>query len=180
MGFPNNSSVGKESTCNAGDPGSIPELGRSPGEGKGYPLQYSGLENSMGYIFHGVAKSRTRLSDFHTERSMEGFKAGDRVTFLFIYLWLLFPGSSLLCIVFSPVAVSRGRCLVCCTGFSFQWLLLAWSTAVGMPVSVVMALSITCPVAKFPARGLNGSPLHWQTNSQPLDHQGSPHISVLS
>ena len=42
-------SAGKESTCNVGDLGSIPELGRSPGEGKGYPLQYSGLENSMDY-----------------------------------------------------------------------------------------------------------------------------------
>ena len=63
-GFPDNS-VGKESTCNAGDPGSIPGLGRSPGEGKGYPLQYSGLENSMDCIVHGVAKSQTRLSDFH-------------------------------------------------------------------------------------------------------------------
>ena len=45
--------------------GSIPGLGRSPGEGKGYPLQYSGLENSMDRIVHRVAKSRTRLSDFH-------------------------------------------------------------------------------------------------------------------
>ena len=44
--FPH-SSVGEEPTCNAGDPGSIPGLGRSPGEGKGYPRQYSGLENSM-------------------------------------------------------------------------------------------------------------------------------------
>ena len=41
------SSAGKESTCNAGDPSLIPGLGRSPGEGKGYPLQYCGLENSM-------------------------------------------------------------------------------------------------------------------------------------
>ena len=48
-----------------GDPGSIPGWGRSPGEGKSYPLQYSGLENSMDCIAHGVAKSRTRLSDFH-------------------------------------------------------------------------------------------------------------------
>ena len=46
FGFPCGS-AGKESTCNAGDLGSIPELGRSPQEGKGYPLQYSGLENSM-------------------------------------------------------------------------------------------------------------------------------------
>ena len=59
------SSVGKESACNVGDLGSIPGLRRSPGEGQGYPLQYSGLENSMDYTVHGVAKSQTRLSDFH-------------------------------------------------------------------------------------------------------------------
>ena len=47
-------SAGKESTCNVGDLGSIPGLGRYPGEGKGYPLQYSGLENSMDYIVYGV------------------------------------------------------------------------------------------------------------------------------
>jgi len=104
FGFPD-SSVGKESACNAGDPHSIPGSGRSAEEGigyplrycwaslvaqliknppamqetwvqslgwedplekgKGYPLQYSGLENSMNCIVHGVAKSQTRLSDFH-------------------------------------------------------------------------------------------------------------------
>ena len=48
-----------------GDLGSIPRLGRFPGEGKGYPLQYSGLENSMDCKVHGVAKSPTRLSTFH-------------------------------------------------------------------------------------------------------------------
>ena len=64
QGFPD-SSVGKESACNAGDLGSIPAMGRSPGEGKGYPLQYSDLENSMDYIVHGVPKSWTQLSDFH-------------------------------------------------------------------------------------------------------------------
>ena len=56
MGFPD-SSVGKKSTCNAGDPGSIPGLGRSSLEGIGYPLQYSGLENSIDCIIHGVTKS---------------------------------------------------------------------------------------------------------------------------
>ena len=61
-------SAGKESACNAGDLGLIPELGRSHGEGKGYPLKYSGLENSMDYIVHGVANSRTWLSDFHIMR----------------------------------------------------------------------------------------------------------------
>ena len=59
------SSAGKESTCNARNLGSIPGLGRSPGEGKGYSLQYSGLENSMDCTVHGVTKSRTRLSNSH-------------------------------------------------------------------------------------------------------------------
>ena len=59
------SSAGKESACNAGDVGSIPRLGRSPGEGKGYPLQYSGLENFMDCVVHGVTKSQTQLSNFH-------------------------------------------------------------------------------------------------------------------
>ena len=52
-------SAGKEYACIVGDLGLIPGLGRSPGEGKGYPLQYSGLENSMDYILSEVAKSRT-------------------------------------------------------------------------------------------------------------------------
>ena len=61
MGFPGGS-AGKESACNVGDPSWIPGLGRSLGEGIGYPLQYSGLENSMDST---VTQSRTRLSDFH-------------------------------------------------------------------------------------------------------------------
>ena len=67
MGFPGGS-AGKESACNAEDLGSIAGLGTSPTqkgkERKGYPLQYSGLENSMDCIVHGVTKSQTRLSDF--------------------------------------------------------------------------------------------------------------------
>ena len=58
-------SAGKESTCNVEDLGSIPGLGRAPGEGKGYPLQYSGLENSTDCTVYGVAKSGTQLRDFH-------------------------------------------------------------------------------------------------------------------
>ena len=65
FGFPGGS-AGKASTCNAGDLSSIPGLGRSPGEGNSYPLQYSGLENSM----DGVAKSRTQLSGW-TELNCE-------------------------------------------------------------------------------------------------------------
>ena len=63
-GFPCGS-AGKEYACNAGDLGLIPGLGRSPGEGKDYPLQYSGLGNSMDYILHGVTKNQTWLGDFH-------------------------------------------------------------------------------------------------------------------
>ena len=58
VGFPG-SSAGKESTCNAEDLGLIPGLGRFPGEGKGYPRQYSCLENSMDCIVHGIAESDT-------------------------------------------------------------------------------------------------------------------------
>ena len=67
IGFPGGSEV-KASACNAGDLGSIPGSGRSPGEGNGNPLQYSCLENPMDRgawwtTVHGVAKSRTQLSD---------------------------------------------------------------------------------------------------------------------
>ena len=58
------SSVSKESTCNAGNPSSIPGSGRAPGDGISYPLQYSGLENCMDCIVHGVAKIWTQLSEF--------------------------------------------------------------------------------------------------------------------
>ena len=70
LGFPGGSEV-KASASNAGDLGSIPGSGRSPGEGNGNPLQYSCLENPMDRgaweaTVHGVAKSQTRLSDFTT------------------------------------------------------------------------------------------------------------------
>jgi len=58
LGFPCGS-AGKESTCSAGDLGSVPGLRKSSGEGKRCPFQYSGLENSMDSIVHGVAKSQT-------------------------------------------------------------------------------------------------------------------------
>ena len=65
------------SACNAGDPGSIPGLGRSPGEGNGNPLQYSCLENPMDRgawwaTVHGVTKSRTRLSNFTFTFNQDG------------------------------------------------------------------------------------------------------------
>ena len=56
---------GKEFACKVGVLSLILELGRSTGEGNSYPLQYSGLENSIDCLVHGVIKSRTQLSDFH-------------------------------------------------------------------------------------------------------------------
>ena len=69
MGFPCGS-AGKESAYNVGGLGLTPGLGRSPGEGEGYLLQYSGLENSMDCTVHGVAKSWTQLSDFHLKEQI--------------------------------------------------------------------------------------------------------------
>ena len=74
-GFPCGS-AGKESTCSVGDLGSTPGLGRSPGEGKGCPLQCSGLENPMDGIVRGVAKSRTRLSGLHCTAGHGGWGVG--------------------------------------------------------------------------------------------------------
>ena len=80
MGFPD-SSVGKESACNAGDPSLIPGSGRSPGEWKGYTLQYSVLENSMDCIIHGVANSHEQLSDFHflKKSKIDSVSSGSRL-----------------------------------------------------------------------------------------------------
>ena len=67
LGFPGGL-AGQESACNEGDLGSIPGLGRSPGEETSYPLQYSGLENSLDCIVHGVTKNQIQLSDFHFQK----------------------------------------------------------------------------------------------------------------
>ena len=84
LGFPCGS-AGKESACNVGDLGSIPGLRRSPGEGKGYPLQYSGLENSR--IVHEVAKSWTQLRDFESVKiAFFFFIVGYFILFLILFL----------------------------------------------------------------------------------------------
>ena len=76
LGFPCGS-AGKESACNGGDLVSIPGLGRSPGEGKGYPLQYSGLKNSRCCIVHEVAKSQKGPTDFHFHTFYYYYNASD-------------------------------------------------------------------------------------------------------
>ena len=79
MGFPGGSD-GKESSCNVGNLGSVPGLGRSPGEGNGYPLQCSGLENPMECMVHGVAKSWAQLSDLQFTSYM----------YIFVYMYSLY------------------------------------------------------------------------------------------
>ena len=76
MGFPGGSN-GKESVCNAGDLSLIPGLGRSPGEGNRYPLQYSDLENYVDCKVHEVTNSQTPLSDFHFLKGMDIFSKYD-------------------------------------------------------------------------------------------------------
>ena len=82
-------SAGKEYAGNVGDLGLIPGLGRSPGEGKGYPLQYSGLENPMDCIVHGVTKSWTRLKDsLHFRANKERIQSCIfKVMFLLLLFW---------------------------------------------------------------------------------------------
>ena len=101
LGFPGGSD-GKESACNVGELGSIPGLGRSTGEGKGYPFQYSGLENSMDCIVHGIAKSQTRPSNFHRlyqiTKSLNAFFLQPSIStllFFFLLSMQLFSTSSL-------------------------------------------------------------------------------------
>ena len=82
--------AGKESTCDAGDLGLIPGLGRSPEEGKDYPLQYSGLENSLDCMVHGIIKSQTWLSDFHFHFPLNKCDLGQTVDLFGLppsYLW---------------------------------------------------------------------------------------------
>ena len=85
VGFPGGS-AGEDSACNAGYLGSIPGLGRFPGEGKVYPLQYSGQENSMDCIVHGVVKSRTRLSNVHMH-SQRALTSNPLPSWLWVRLW---------------------------------------------------------------------------------------------
>ena len=74
-----------KTACHAGDLGSIPGLKRSHGEGNGYPLQYSGLENSMDCLVHGVTKSWTQLSNFHFHFQVcHSFPSKEQVSFNFM------------------------------------------------------------------------------------------------
>ena len=110
LGFPGGS-AGKESTCNAGDLGLIPRSGRSLRERKGYPLQYSGLENAMGHIVHRVAKSWTQLSDFHFH-SVTPWTAARQASLSFTFSWSWFK-------FVSTELMMLSNHLILCTPFSF-------------------------------------------------------------
>ena len=105
-----------------GDLGLIPGLGQCPGEGKGYPLQYSDLENSMDYAVHGVSKSQTQLSDFHFMlyllcypyspfvRCLENVILWNVKLFIFVLLLIVSVVSSITSVQFSSVELlSRVR-----------------------------------------------------------------------
>ena len=92
LGFPGGS-AGKDSACNSGDLGQIPGLGRSPEERKGYPLQYSGLENSTDYIVHGALKELDR-----TERLSLHFCLFISLPFLHPWKPLIFLSSPQFCL----------------------------------------------------------------------------------
>ena len=103
-----------------------------------------------------------------------------RFIYLCIYSWL--------CWVFvavcrlSLVAVSGGYSSLQCAGFSLRWLLLSWSTGSRCVGSVVVVHGLSCSAACgiFPGQGSDPCPLHWQADSQPLHHQGSPTICFYS
>ena len=96
-------SAGKESTYNARDLSSIPGLGSSPGEGNNYPLQYSGLENFIDCIVHGVTKSQTQLSNFHF--TSLHFMEGEELASLFP---LPLPHSHILSVSFPLIYTTLG------------------------------------------------------------------------
>ena len=154
MGFPCGS-AGKESTCNVGDLGSIPGLGRSPGDGKGYPLQYSGLENAMDYIGHRVTKSWTQLSDW-TELK------------LVFQSWLSYPPCySLLISEYESESHSVESNSLWPHGPYSPWNSPGQNTGVG---------SLSLLQGIFPTQGLSPGLPHCKWILYQLSHKGSPRI----
>ena len=156
-------SAGKESTWNAGDLSLIPGLGRSPGEGKGYPFQYSGLENSFGCIIHGVTKSQTQLSNFemysqkkkkkemYSHHFTQGIACGCCLSLCRAWHFCDFidcspPGSSV-------HGISQARIL--------EWVAISFPRGSSSP-------------RDLPDPGIKPHLLYWQADSLPLSPQGRP------
>ena len=102
-----------------------------------------------------------------------------KLIYLFVYFWLCWVFVSVRGL--SLVVASGGHSSSRCAGLSLSWPLLLWSTGSSRAGSVVVAHGPSCSVACgiFPDQGSNPCPLHWQADSQPLCHQGSPFIEVL-
>ena len=157
-GFPCGS-AGKESACNVGDLGLIPGLGRSPGEGKGSPLQYSGLENSMDCTVNGVSKSQTRLSDFHSLTQMSRMQPW-KDTYLFSQV------GEMKCAVLSRSVVSDS-------------LTVAHQAPLSIGDSPGKNISVGCHALLqgiFPTQGSDPGLPHCRWILYQLSHQGNPRI----
>ena len=163
-GFPCGSAR-KESACNAGDLGLIPGLVRSPWEGKGYPLLYSDLKNSLNCLVRGVAKSQTQLSNFlfTVFIEVELFASSQ-------YFWVL--SMLLSCIAFNLcVLCSVDRsCLTLCdpTRFLCPWNFPGKNTGAGC-CFLLQRIFLTQRLNPFLFHFL-----HWQVDSLPPCHLGSP------
>ena len=139
--FPDSSAC-KESTCNVGDPVSIPGLGRSAGEGIGYPLQYSGLENTMDYIVHGVAKSWTWMSNFYMDLTFQ-----ISMQCCSLQHWTLLP---------SPVTSTTGHCFCFGSVSSFFLKLFLYSSSVAYWAPTDLGSSSFSVLSFFPFYIIHG------------------------
>ena len=166
----------------------IPEPGTSPGEGNGNSLQFSCLEDSMDRgacwaTFHGVEKSQTQLStQAHTD--CYRFAIQFKTTVLFVFLKITLAVWGLLWFHIHFFFFWLG--LHCCSwAFSncgeSRLLFIEVHRLWGTWASVVVAHRLSCLTAYgiLPDQGLNPCPLHWQADSQPLDHQGSLSIHIF-
>ena len=144
-------SAGKESACNVADLSSILGFGRSLGEGNGYPLQYSGLENSMDYTVHGVTKNRTQLSDFHFHFSLLTCEMSTIVWYFEHFLALSFFGIEMK----TDLLQFCGHCWVfqiCwhieCSTFTASSFRI-WNSSAGIPSPPVALLIMMLPKAHW-------------------------------
>ena len=152
VGFPCGS-AGKESARNAGDLGLIPVLGRSPGEGKGYPVQYSGLENSTECMVHAGHENWTRLSDFHFH------------IYIYIYTHMYVYICIYVCMCVCALSCSVVSNSLWPHGLYIPWNSPGQNTGVG---------SLSLLQGIFPTQGSNPGLLHCRQILYHLSHQGSP------
>ena len=135
-------SVGQESTCNVGEPGLVPGLGRSTAEGIGYPFQYSGLENTMDCIVHGVPKSCMWMSEFYMDLTFQV-----SMQYCSLYHWTLLP---------SPVTSTTGCCFCFGSVSSFFLKLFLYSSPVAYWAPTDLGSSSFSVLSFFPCYIIHG------------------------